>query len=541
MATVFMKWLETSPKDYDRGIQLLTLGQIQHIIEKIANRYVRQGMRILEIGCGTGTLMTMMAARGAEVTGIDASPAMLAEAARKVAVAGLAERVTLRHLDAALLGEHFPPASFDLIVSTLVFSELPPFEQRFVLEVCKKLLAPGGRLLIADEVIPPGGLRRLLFYLVRLPLVLLTWLLTRTTTSALRSFEVLLSQTGFQARPAASYLGGSLVLYDILPAEAARSETSLPATVAGALQHRVTLRTLLLDLRLLFLRIIPPYPKFRTGLYAVGNPTPDSPVLVTGNFDLTVRSLIKAIDGQVDAWVLVANSAGINVWCAAGGGYFTAEKVIAAVKSSHLEEVVNHHALILPQLCANGVDGWRIRKETGWGVHWGPAKATDIPAYLAAKRKKTDAMRWVRFPLKDRLEMVTVTMGFYGLLILLPVLIFWRHMFWPVTISMVGLSYFYAVLHPWLPGRDGLYKSIPLALIALTGLFIYTTLWHPLPAINLFHWMVGLTGLSVFTGAELQGMSPLMRGEQANWGWEAIIALVLGAIYWLVPMALGWR
>ena len=53
--------------------------------------------------------------------------------------------------------------------------------------------------------------------------------------------------------------------------------------------------------------------------------------------------------------------------------------------------------------------------------------------------------------------------------------------------------------------------------------------------------MVGLTGLSVFTGAELQGMSPLMRGEQANWGWEAVIGLVLGAVYWLVPLVLGWR
>ena len=61
MATVFMKWLETSPKDYDRGIQLLTLGRIQRIKEKIANSYVRVGMRVLEIGCGTGTLTLMMA------------------------------------------------------------------------------------------------------------------------------------------------------------------------------------------------------------------------------------------------------------------------------------------------------------------------------------------------------------------------------------------------------------------------------------------------------------------------------------------------
>jgi demethylmenaquinone methyltransferase/2-methoxy-6-polyprenyl-1,4-benzoquinol methylase len=569
MATVFMKWLETSPKDYDRGIQLLTLGKIQRIKQSIANNYVRQGMRVLEIGCGTGTLTVMMAARGAQVSGIDSAPAMLAEAEKKVAAEGLAERVTLKYMDAALVGERFPPASFDLVVSTLVFSELSSDEQRYVLEACASLLAPGGRLLIADEVIPSGALRRLLFTLVRLPLVLLTWLLTRTTTNALRGFDSQLNQTGFQSSLAVSYLGGSLVLYEAQPIASPSVEVSdeghdgiatcclpcaiqsvvgdkekqveLPAGVIGRLEHRVTLRTLLLDLWLLFFRIIPPYPKVKPGLYAVGQPDENSPVLVTGNFDLTVRRLVQAIDGRVDVWVLVADSAGINVWCAAGGGYFTAEKVIAAVKSSHLDQVVRHHALILPQLCANGVDGWRVRKESGWGVHWGPAKAVDIPAYLADKRKKSDAMRWVRFPFRDRLEMVTVTLGFYALLILLPVFIFWRGLFWPITFSMLGLSYFYAVVHPWLPGHDGLNKSIPLTVIALAGLFVYTAFWNPLPVVNIFHWTIGLTGLSVFTAAELQGMSPLMRGEQANWSREAVIGLALGAVYWLVPLALGWR
>jgi hypothetical protein len=262
---------------------------------------------------------------------------------------------------------------------------------------------------------------------------------------------------------------------------------------------------------------------------------------VTGSFDLTVRRLVRAIDGSLDTWLLVVDSAGINVWCAAGGGYFTAEKIIAAVKSSRLDEVVRHHALILPQLCANGVDGWRIRKETGWGVQWGPVRAEDIPQYLNAKCKKTADMRWVRFPIKDRLEMVTVTLGFYALLILLPVLIFWRSSFWQVTVSLLGLSYLYAVIHPWLPGRDGLQKSIPLAVIALAGLFAYTAIWDPLPTQGLFNWIIGLIALSVFTAAELQGMSPLMRGEQANWGWEALIGATLGLTYWLIPLAVGWR
>jgi ubiquinone/menaquinone biosynthesis C-methylase UbiE len=541
MATVFMKWLETSPKDYDRGIQYLTLGRIKRIRENIINNYIAQGTRVLEIGCGTGTLTMMMAKKGAAVTAIDSSPRMLAEAEKKVKAAKLEELVSLKYMDAALIGDRFSESSFDLIVSTLVFSEFPSNDRRFVLETSQKLLTPSGRLLIADEVIPARSSSRLLYYLVRIPLVMITWLITRTSTTSLRDFDMVLTKVGYHTDVAASYLGGSLVLYESLPAESENLKPVLPATVIGRLRHRITARTLLLDLWLLFFRIIPPYPKVQTGLYAVGHPDADSPVLVTGNFDLTVRRLVKAIDSRVNVWVLVADSAGINVWCAAGGSYFTAEKVIAAIKFSHLDEVVNHHALILPQLCANGVDGWRIRKETGWGVHWGPVRAADVPAYLASKRKKSDQMRWVNFPVKDRLEMVTVTLGFYGLLILLPVLIFWRSLFWPVAASLLGLSYFYAIVHPWLPGRDGLLKSIPLTMIALAGLFIYSAFWGPMPAQQVFHWIVGLTGLSVFTAAELQGMSPLMRGEQANWAWEVIIALVLGAIYWLVPPVIGWR
>lgn len=537
MATVFMKWLETSPKDYDRGIQLLTLGKIRAIEQQIVHQYVRENSQVLEIGCGTGTLTTLMAQQGATVTAIDASPGMLAEAKKKIATEHLQERVHLRYMDATLIGETFQSNSFDLIVSTLVFSELPEDERRFVLAACTELLAPGGQLLIADEVVPTGWLRHFLYYLVRIPLVLLTWLLTRTTTKALNDFSELLTEAGFQCRTPISYLGGSIVLFESMVAEspAAYLQPAVPR-----LTHRRTLKTLLTDLWELFFRIIPPYPRVKPGLYAVGRPGPDSPVLVTGNFDLTVRRLAQAIDNRIDAWVLVADSAGINVWCAAGGGYFTAEKVIAAVKSTQLAEVVDHHRLILPQLCANGVDGWRIRQETGWGVHWGPVRAEAIPSYLASNGKKTEAMRWVRFPLKDRLEMVTVTLGFYALLILIPVIIFWRDIFWPVAISLIALSYFYAVVHPWLPGRDGLWKSISLTVIALGGLLTYSTLINALSAPQLFKWAIGLTGLSVFTAAELQGMSPLMRGEQANWSAEALIGGGLLLVYFLVPWALGW-
>ena len=104
----------------------------------------------------------------------------------------------------------------------------------------------------------------------------------------------------------------------------------------------------------------------------------------------------------------------------------------------------------------------------------------------------------------------------------------------------MGLSYFYALALPKIPGRDGLAKSLPLSLIALAGMLVYSVAVGNYDPQQLFGRAVGMIALSVFVAAEMQGMSPLMRGEQANWGWEAVIALVLVGVYWLMPRLLGW-
>jgi ubiquinone/menaquinone biosynthesis C-methylase UbiE len=540
MATVFMKWLETQPEQYDRGIRLLTLGRLQRLQEQLVELLVRPGMRVLEIGCGTGALTVAMAAKGAKVVGIDLEAGMLAQAENRVTASGLDESVDLQHMDAALIAERFEPASFDLIVSSLAFSEMARDAQAYVLTACLSLLAPGGKLAILDEISPSGWAVRFAVAAVHLPLRIITWLLTRATTHPLRDFQTKLERAGYRAQVVDSRLLGSLCLYlaKPKPEEAAQS---LPDSFKGRLRHRVNLRTMLIDLWAIFFRIIPPYPKVEPGLYSVGDPNPDSPVLVTGNFDLTVRRLVKAIDTRLDVWLLVVDTSGINIWCAAGGGFLTAERIIGALRTSRLDEVVKHHALILPQLCANGVDGWAIREQTKWGVHWGPVRAVDLPAYIRAGRKKTDDMRHVRFPLRDRLEMLAATLGFYGLMILIPVALIWPSSFLPLLAAMFGLSLFYAIVLPWLPGHDGLAKSLPLTLIALVGMLFYSWRVDSTALLDIFNRVVSLTGLSVFVGAELQGMSPLMRGEQANWGWEAIVAVVLGLAYWLVPILLGWR
>jgi NAD-dependent dihydropyrimidine dehydrogenase PreA subunit len=129
-----------------------------------------------------------------------------------------------------------------------------------------------------------------------------------------------------------------------------------------------------------------------TGVFPIGSPDEDSPVIVTANFSLTVKRVKKALKGQ-DLWLLVANADGINVWCAAGGSIFTHNRVIDTIKISGLADKVKHREVILPALSAPAMDLKAIKEETGFRARFGPVYAKDIPAYLEAGRKKTDEMR----------------------------------------------------------------------------------------------------------------------------------------------------
>ncbi len=140
------------------------------------------------------------------------------------------------------------------------------------------------------------------------------------------------------------------------------------------------------------------------GLRSVGAPGRQSPVLLTANYDLTVRRLERALRG-LDVWLLVAPAHGINVWCAAAGGHLTTHQVVTALKTSGVAERVDHRDLVVPQLAATGVEGLEVYRRSRWRVRFGPVRAEDVPAYLAAGGEKSDAMRRVAFTLRDRLEM----------------------------------------------------------------------------------------------------------------------------------------
>jgi NAD-dependent dihydropyrimidine dehydrogenase PreA subunit len=144
------------------------------------------------------------------------------------------------------------------------------------------------------------------------------------------------------------------------------------------------------------------------GLIPIGEPDAQSPVLLTGNYTVTVRRLKRVLAGR-HAWLLSANSKGINVWCAAGGGHLTHHDVIAAIRTSGIAQRVTHCRLILPQLAATGVEGRRVTEATGWDTQWGPARLEDLPAFLARGGGSVHASeRTMRFPLWERLEMATM-------------------------------------------------------------------------------------------------------------------------------------
>jgi NAD-dependent dihydropyrimidine dehydrogenase PreA subunit len=184
------------------------------------------------------------------------------------------------------------------------------------------------------------------------------------------------------------------------------------------------------------LRLLP-FPA-RTGLQVLGHPDRSSPVFLTGNFGLTVERVKQALAG-IDGYLLVANSRGVNVWCAATGGLFTDHDVISVLKTSGIESRVDHRRLILPQLAATGIEGRAIREKTGWKVVWGPIEADAIPEFLERGMKTTRAMRTVGFPWRRRLEMA-IAWAFPISLLACALAFFWPAGVLPVVGLVWGVS-----------------------------------------------------------------------------------------------------
>jgi len=174
----------------------------------------------------------------------------------------------------------------------------------------------------------------------------------------------------------------------------------------------------------------------KTGLIKIGYPNRNSPVFVTCNYYLTVERVKRILrENNIDCYLLIANSRGINVWCAAAGGHFTNYDVISILKTSGIEKLVDHRKLILPQLAAVGIEAKIIKEKTGWNIIWGPVYAKDIPAFIKNNFKKTFEMRETIFPLVQRVEIAIAWAFPYSIVIGLIIAFLWPETMNPVIIS----------------------------------------------------------------------------------------------------------
>ncbi len=143
------------------------------------------------------------------------------------------------------------------------------------------------------------------------------------------------------------------------------------------------------------------------GLYAIGKPGSLSDVFVTANYKLSFDTLRKNLDG-LDAWILILDTKGINVWCAAGKGTFGTAELIHRIEKASLNEIVTHKKIIVPQLGAVGVAAHEVKKHSGFSVIYGPVRAADIKNFISAGYKTDKKMRRVKFTFPDRLKLVPV-------------------------------------------------------------------------------------------------------------------------------------
>ena len=294
------------------------------------------------------------------------------------------------------------------------------------------------------------------------------------------------------------------------------------------------------------------------GLYALGNPDRESPVLVSANYKMSFDELRSALPGR-DLWILVLDTKGINVWCAAGKGTFGTEELVGRIESSGLKEVVGHRSLILPQLGASGVAAHTVKKLSGFGVRYGPIKAEDLPAYIDAGFKATSTMRLKTFPLKERAVLIPIELveTIKPTLIIAPVLFllggigglagFWANALHDGSFAVlaflsaiVGGAVIHPLLLPYLPGRAFSAKGLVLgAVVAVIMLSLHgydLSMWAG--RLGILAWLLIIPAVTAYLAMNFTGASTYTSlsgvNKEMRWALPLEIGMGLsGLIIWV--------
>ena len=254
------------------------------------------------------------------------------------------------------------------------------------------------------------------------------------------------------------------------------------------------------------------------GLYAIGSPAAGDPVLVTANYKMSYDLVRSALSGR-NVWLLVLETYGINVWCAAGKGTFGSEELVTRIAASRLAELVSHRSLILPVLGAPGVSAFEVRARTGFSVHFAAIQATDIPRYLDGGMEATPGMHELSFTFRERLVLVPIELviALKGSAWIIPLLAFtaaWHEgRFTPAAAIPAILAYCGAIAAgtivtplalPWLPTRSFAVKGA-LVGVLWSLLFLALTGWRGLAAVAT---VLLVSAVSSFLALNFTGSTP---------------------------------
>lgn len=259
----------------------------------------------------------------------------------------------------------------------------------------------------------------------------------------------------------------------------------------------------------MFFRLFPC--PIKTGLHRVGNPGRQSPVLVTCNFYITVRRLIRKLDGM-DVWLLIADSKGVNVWCAAGGEEFNTRSVVSAIKTSDIQDLVDHRNMIISPLSAPGVQAKEVQKQTGWSIRWGPVRIEDIHAYLKNNQQRSEEMKRVTYTWRERLDTAIGPLFPFYFVGAIGFLLFGQHLLLNYLAVSAAIFFFFMLGCPWLPGRSGLMKVIVLEAILAISLVVAEIYVTPNTFSIRADLIIAMVMLFIY-GSELGGLAPTMPSD----------------------------